>query len=130
MASAMSGGARRSARGMRRVGLHAGGALWSLLGLLRPSSSRPTSGRPSALVRSSPLPVRVQLRADGRLPATAKQPRITLAVGAFHQRETRGWLCGGHPHRTGRPVRTVRVRDDSVGGVDAIAARIWSACRT
>ena len=58
-----------------------------LLGLLRPSSSRPTSGRPSALVRSSPLPVRVQMRADGRLPATAKQPRITLAAGAFSNAE-------------------------------------------
>jgi hypothetical protein len=40
--------------------------------------------------RSSPLPVRVQTRADGRLPATAKQPRITFAAGAFHRRETRG----------------------------------------
>ena len=44
-------------------------------------------GPPSALVRSSPLPVRVQMRADGRLPATAKQPRITLAAGAFSNAE-------------------------------------------
>jgi hypothetical protein len=64
--------------------------LRDLLGLLRPSSSRPTSGRPSALVRSSSLPARVQMRADGRLPATAKQPRITPAAGAYHQRETCG----------------------------------------
>ena len=100
---------------------------WACSGHLRRGR---TSGRPSALVRSSPLLVRVQMRADGRLPATAKQPRITLAAGAFHQREHADDSAVGILIERADGVRTVRVRDDSVGGADAIAARIWSACRT
>ena len=95
----------------------------SLLGLLRPSSSRPTSDRPSALVRSSSLPVRVQMRADGRLPATAKQPRITLAAGAFtnakHADDSAvGTLIKGA--EGGRPSVSAR---KSQGGANATAPR-------
>jgi len=69
---------------------------WACSGHLRRGR---TSGRPSALVRSSPLPVRVQMRADSRLPATAKQPRITLAAGPFtsaNTRMTRRWASSSN----------------------------------
>jgi hypothetical protein len=72
----------------------------------------------------------MQMRADGRLSATAEQPRITPAAGPITNAKHADDSTVSILIERADGVRTVRVRDDSVGAADAIAARIWSGCPT
>jgi hypothetical protein len=70
------------------------------------------------------------MRADGGLPATAKQPRITPPPGPITNAKHADDPALSILIERADGVRTVRVRDDGVGAADAIAARIWSGCPT
>jgi signal transduction histidine kinase len=73
-----------------------------------------------ALARRSPLPVRVQLRTDGRLPASCEVTAYYVAAEAFTN-------AAKHANASAVDILieetdgalTVQVRDDGVGGADA-----------
>jgi len=73
-----------------------------------------------ALARRSPLPVRVQLRADGRLPGSCEVTAYYVAAEAFTN-------AAKHANASAVDILieqadgtlTVQVRDDGVGGADA-----------
>src|ERR1700729_57556 len=73
-----------------------------------------------ALARRSPLPVRVQVRTDGRLPGSCEATAYYVAAEAFtnaakHAEASAVDILIGRADGT----LTVQVRDDGVGGADA-----------
>ena len=98
------GRTRRCGRGAGRAGRHAPGTAGPLPGR---ASGHPGRGRPRAAIRAlarrSPLPVRVQMRADGRLPGSCEVTAYYVAAEAFtNAAKHANGLGGGHPHREGR----------------------------
>jgi signal transduction histidine kinase len=73
-----------------------------------------------ALARRSPLPVRVQVRADARLPASCEATAYYVAAEAFTNAAKHAVASAVDilVERAGT-VLTVQVRDDGVGGADA-----------
>jgi signal transduction histidine kinase len=73
-----------------------------------------------ALARRSPLPVRVQVRAGGRLPAASEATAYYVAAEAFTNAAKHAAASAVDIliERAGA-VLTVQVRDDGVGGADA-----------
>jgi signal transduction histidine kinase len=73
-----------------------------------------------ALARRSPLPVRVQVRADARLPASCEATAYYVAAEAFTNAAKHAAASAVDilVERAGG-VLTVQVRDDGVGGADA-----------
>jgi signal transduction histidine kinase len=73
-----------------------------------------------ALARRSPLPVRVQVRADGRLPASCEATAYYVAAEAFTNAAKHA-VASAVDILVERAdgVLTVQVRDDGVGGADA-----------
>ena len=101
----------------------AGNSGTSVAACIRPSSSRPASGGPAirALARRSPLPVRVKLdiRADGRLPDQVGVSAYyvvaeALTNAAKHARASAVTVQAG----TGGDVLHITVCDDGADGAD------------
>jgi signal transduction histidine kinase len=73
-----------------------------------------------ALARRPPLPVRVQLRAVGRLPGSCEITAYYVAAEAFTNRAKHGKASAVDILiEQADGMLTVQVRDDGVGGADA-----------
>ena len=87
---------------------------------------RPAVGAGPVLIAPGPGADAGRRQAPGHCEAT----RITLAAGPFTNAKHADDSAVGILIERADGARTIRVRDDSAGGADAIAARIWSGCPT